>query len=92
MDNRWIPFLAFFLTLIIQSVFITRYASGIEAKQTYQGEQLTGVLATVTTLSSQFASQAIPLAQTNWRLSQVESAAQDCQKRVGELERARAGR
>lgn len=69
---KWIPFLSLLFLMIMQTIYVTRYVSGLEASNTQLVATVAEIRAELKSLSNNVSSGAVPNAQMQWRLEIIE--------------------
>ena len=90
---KWVPFLSLLFLMIMQTIYVTRYVSGLEASNTQLVATVADIRAELKALSGNVAQGAVPSAQMSLRLEYLEArmnemraTANDNSRRIGSLE------
>lgn len=96
---RWLPFMTLLTIILGQTVFVTRYVSGIETSNAQLIATVTELKAELKGLSASVSQSAIPSATMTLRIEYVEARvnelramANDNSRRITQLETGRVSR
>ncbi|HEU4770095.1 MAG TPA: hypothetical protein VFS77_22195 [Pyrinomonadaceae bacterium] len=84
---RWIPFMSLIAVMIMQTIYFTRYVSGLEASKTQLINTVAEIRAEVKALSASVNQGAIPSAQNQWRIEQVERQTSEQRQMLSDITR-----
>lgn len=81
---RWIPFLSLIILMVTQTIYFTRYISGLELSNTQLISTVTKLEAKVEQLSANMAQGVVPSAQSQWRLEMMERQINEYRQIIGD--------
>lgn len=84
---RWVPFLSLLFLMMMQTIFVTRYVSGLESSNTQLVATVAEIRAELKALSSSVHQGSIPSAQNQWRIEQVERQLGEAKQSLSDLSR-----
>lgn len=74
---KWVPFTSLIFLMLVQTIYVTRYVSGLETSNTMLLKTVAALEGKVEALTASVNQGAVPSAQAQWRLDAFDRAITD---------------